>query len=64
MSGEGEEIILPFIDSLVLKTYLPIGVASKENPITIPQFVKNMDTLLGKNIHVQHVVEKLKYTAV
>lgn len=45
MSGEGEEIILPFIDSLVLKTYLPIGVASKENPITIPQFVKNMDNI-------------------
>lgn len=45
MSGEGEEIILPFIDSLVNDDSLPVGIASKENPITIPQYVKNMDNI-------------------
>lgn len=43
--GEGEEVIIPFIDSLINKTDLPIGVANIENPVTIPQYVKNLDVI-------------------
>lgn len=43
--GEGEEIIIPFIDSLINKTILPIGIASIDNPITVPQYVKNLDNI-------------------
>lgn len=48
LSGEGEEVILPFIDYIINKdkyTSLPLGIANKENPNTIPQYVKNMDNI-------------------
>ena len=45
ISGEGEEIILPFIDSLIENSNKPIGIAYKDNPITVPQYVKDLNNV-------------------
>lgn len=45
LSGESEEVILPFIDSIINKTDLPEGIACKAKPVVIPQYVKNMDNI-------------------
>lgn len=45
MCGECEELLLPFLDCIINHKQLPIGIANKENPITIPQYVKNMDNI-------------------
>ncbi len=45
LSGEAEELILPFIDSVVQGTELPEGVATMEKPYAIPQYVKNMENI-------------------
>ncbi len=42
ISGEGEELILSFIDSILYKKELPIGIASIDCPITMPQYVKDL----------------------
>ena len=43
--GEAEEIIIPFIDSLVNKTSLPEGIANITNPNVLPVYVKDLNNV-------------------
>ena len=45
MSGEGEEIIIPFIDYLHGKCDIPEGVASINKPNVIAQYVKDLSNI-------------------
>lgn len=45
ISGEGEEVIIPFIDSVINNTEKPLGIAYKEHPVTIPVFVKDLNNI-------------------
>lgn len=51
LSGEGEEVIVPFIEYLKNKKNdneiydLPVGIACLKRPLTTPQYVKNMDNI-------------------
>lgn len=46
LSGEGEEVILPFINYIVDNNNdLPEGIACITRPFTTPQYVKNMDNI-------------------
>jgi len=46
MSGEGEEILIPFLDYLHnQEKALPLGIANKDNPHTIPQYVKDLNNV-------------------
>lgn len=43
--GEGEEVIIPFIDALVNKTNLPLGIANINNPFVLPVYVKDLNNV-------------------
>lgn len=46
MSGEGEEIIIPFLDYLFKKSMeIPAGIASINNPKVTPQYVKDLSII-------------------
>lgn len=45
MAGEGEEVILPFIDAIVNKSEMPEGIADTFHPYAIPQYVKNLENV-------------------
>ena len=45
LSGEGEEIIIPFIDAIIKKTEIPEGIAYIERPIVKPVYVKDLNNV-------------------
>lgn len=45
ISGEGEEVIIPFIDAVLNEEKMPSGVASINNPIVTPLFVKDLNNV-------------------
>lgn len=45
LSGEGEEVIIPFIKAIIDNQEMPLGIASTDHPVTIPQYVKNLDNI-------------------
>lgn len=45
ISGEGEEVIIPFIDALVLNEQLPEGIAHQKRPIVKALTVKDMNNI-------------------
>ena len=45
ISGEGEEVIIPFIDAIINNGEIPGGIASINNPIVKPLFVKDLNNV-------------------
>ena len=45
ISGEGEEVLIPFLEAVENNTELPEGVATKYKPIVKAQFVKDMNNI-------------------
>jgi len=45
ISGEGEEVIIPFIDAIVNQKEMPDGIASIDRPFVKPLFVKDLNNV-------------------